>query len=253
MAALNSIITPAWLKERYLFGIDLTDDTGTAFPDSLFQISIDAAIDTLSAEFGIELSGLVTYTERKDIRDTDGESFFMLQLNQRPVREIVKLEAQYGSFPATEIPSSWLHIGSEKGGQIQVLAGPDALGSYIFAGNLPYIGLGGLYGRPITPLYFKVTYKAGFDGTEYPYPTVFQDAVGLMASMLPLDTAGDLIAGAGIASKSVSFDGLSTSLNTTSSATNSGYGARVLSYQKRLKDIMKNVRRDWRVPQIAII
>ena len=253
MAALNTIITPSWLKERYLFGIDLTDDTGTAFPDSLFQISIDAAIDTLSAEFGIELGGLVTYTERKDIRDRDGDSYFLLQLNHRPIREVTKLEAQYGSFPSVEIPLSWVQIGSEKGGQIQILAGPENLGAYIFTGGLPFVGLGGLYGRPITPLYFKVTYKAGFDGSTYSYPTVFQDAVGLMASMLPLDTAGDLIAGAGIASKSVSFDGLSTSLNTTSSATNSGYGARVLSYQKRLKEIMKNVRRDWRVPQIAII
>jgi len=67
-------------------------------------------------------------------------------------------------------------------------------------------------------------------------PRDILQVIGWLASMLPLDTAGDLIAGAGIANFSVSLDGYSESVGTTASATNAGYGARILSYQKQLKE-----------------
>lgn len=69
------------------------------------------------------------------------------------------------------------------------------------------------------------------------YPEALIGLCGIIAAAAPLDTAGDLIAGAGIASSSISVDGISTSINTTSSATNSGYGARILSQQKRLEQL----------------
>jgi len=67
-------------------------------------------------------------------------------------------------------------------------------------------------------------------------------AVLLTAAMMPLDVAGDLIVGAGIASYSVSMDGISENVNTTSSATNSGYGARVIQFQKELKSLIPALR-----------
>ena len=63
------------------------------------------------------------------------------------------------------------------------------------------------------------------------------------ASIGILNIAGDLIAGAGIATKSVSVPGLSQNIGTTSSATNSGYGARIGEYQKELKAMIPNLRR----------
>lgn len=63
-------------------------------------------------------------------------------------------------------------------------------------------------------------------------------SVAILASFLPLDVAGDLIAGAGIAAKTISLDALSQSINTTSSATNSGYSARVKQFQNELKSAL---------------
>ena len=77
--------------------------------------------------------------------------------------------------------------------------------------------------------------------------------IGWMAALLPLDTAGDLIAGAGIATKSVSIDGLSTSIGTTSSATNAGYGARILSYQKQMAMTMASLRRKYAVREFFAV
>jgi hypothetical protein len=78
-------------------------------------------------------------------------------------------------------------------------------------------------------------------------------AVALRASALVLNVAGDLIAGAGIASLSVSMDGLSQNLNTTSSATNSGYGARVLQFTKEYKDLISTLRAAYRPIQVAAL
>ena len=257
--ALTDTITPAWLKERYLFGINLTDDAGNDYPESLYLQSIDSAISTVESELDIVLDDLTEYTDRLDVQDWAGDTFWLLQTKRRPLREIVKVEVQFGQYGPTTIPLDWANIASVRGGQLQIIPGPSGMSSVIFTGGTPFVGLIGFYGRPYTPLWWKITYKAGFDGLKggngvlYPVPSSITDMVGLLASMLPLDTAGDLIAGAGIASKSISMDGLSTSINTTSSATNSGYGARVLSYQKRLKTLITNVKRDWRLPQMLVM
>lgn len=71
-------------------------------------------------------------------------------------------------------------------------------------------------------------------------------AIGLVAALAPLDIAGDLIAGAGIANFSVGVDGLSQSLATTASATSAGYGARIISYQTQLKGVMSQLRAKYK-------
>ena len=344
--SLADVITPQWVKDRFLAGIDLTDDTGTAFPEALFQEGIDSAISILESDLDLVLSGTYEYVERRDTNDFHTESFFHMKLDHRPVVEVSDLNVQFGDYPSASIPRSWMHISSAKAGQVQVLPGPEGIGSIIFGGTAPFLGLAGLYGRPYTPLWFKIKYKAGFevdlsgtvgvttgattitgtntyflnplndpdyvtnfgdnygggfmprvmpgnyvvlsgtvDGEEifetryvkrvksdtsivvnspftftgtgltvrlHMYPPAILNAVGLLAAMLPLDTAGDLIVGAGIASKSMSVDGLSTSINTTASSTNAGYGARMLSYKNRLKDLIKSIKRDYRAPNVMV-
>jgi len=71
-------------------------------------------------------------------------------------------------------------------------------------------------------------------------------AIGLIAGVAPLDIAGDLIAGAGIANFSVGVDGLSQSIGTTASATSAGYGARIISFQTQLKQVMSALRAKYK-------
>ena len=66
--------------------------------------------------------------------------------------------------------------------------------------------------------------------------------IGMYASCFPLNTAGDLVAGAGVASRSIGIDGLTSSVSTTASATNAGYGARILQYQNDIKRLLPVVR-----------
>lgn len=82
-------------------------------------------------------------------------------------------------------------------------------------------------------------------------PPLITKAVLYTAAMLPLDTAGDLLAGAGIGQYSISVDGLSQNIATTSSATSAGYGAKIISYRDQLKTTMMTLKKKYKVSKIA--
>ena len=75
----------------------------------------------------------------------------------------------------------------------------------------------------------------------------------MLAAILPLDVAGDLIIGAGIARFNIGVDNLRQEVDTTSSATNSGYGARILSYKNTLKAYVKALKADYQTPKFGVI
>ena len=84
-------------------------------------------------------------------------------------------------------------------------------------------------------------------------PADIARAVMLKSSLLALDVAGDLIAGAGLAMVSTSMDGLSQNINTTASATNSDYGARVLQFTKEYKELIATLKATYRAMNIAAL
>ena len=92
---------------------------------------------------------------------------------------------------------------------------------------LPHIGL--VNNRQIGS-YWRVGYITGFGCSELPYDIL--EVIGKTASMNIFNMLGDIILGAGIASQSISIDGLSQSISSTASATSAGYGARLINYNK---------------------
>lgn len=87
--------------------------------------------------------------------------------------------------------------------------------------------------------------------TYYTIPDSMIKCILYIAAALPLDTAGDLIVGAGIANFNLEVDGLQQRIDTTSSATNSGYGARILSYKRQMEATMKRLKSLYKQPKIA--
>ena len=93
--------------------------------------------------------------------------------------------------------------------------------------------------------------QAGVDGPVilnwkvHTVPEMIIKIICQIAALLPLDIAGNLIAGAGIASQILSVDGLMQEIHTTASATSSGYGSTVFSYQKQIKNAMETLRKKY--------
>ena len=98
----------------------------------------------------------------------------------------------------------------------------------------------------------NVTFSGQYnDPSGIDVDAVLLDVVGKVASIAILNTAGDLIIGAGIANKSTAVDGISASVGTTSSPTNAGYGARIIQLRKEIDQIMKQLWLRYNGIQVA--
>jgi hypothetical protein len=101
------------------------------------------------------------------------------------------------------------------------------------------------------PGFIRVNYRHGFGLGQIPRD--IKHLVGMLASIGPLNLAGDLISGAGIASWSMGMDGFSQSVNTTSSAENAGYSARIIQYRKDIGPLRESLRRYWQGIRAAVM
>lgn len=250
-------LTAEWLKRTFLFGVNLTDDEGNEYPESMFELCIEQAAEILETELGISLTMKVVTEELYDLVVGDWRRNYQFQVTQGPLRSVQEIKFQQGDFPGVGIPSNWIYIRNENLGLIEIINGRGTImrtaeffASYGPSRVFDFLGWSVDTRRAG---YLRVSYTAGFDGNAYPYPAAIKMAIGQLAAMLPLDTAGDLIAGAGIASYSTSMDGLSESVGTTSSATNSGYGARILSYQNQFKMNIAALKKRYLGPQWAVL
>lgn len=128
----------------------------------------------------------------------------------------------------------------------------DVVESYYAAALSGATALGNLSIVDDSPTGFTLraaTAASGDQVVSWSITTVPRDIVhliGLRAAMLPLDIAGDLIAGAGVANISIGADGVHQSLGTTSSATNSGYGARRQAFEREVRARLPALRAKYR-------
>ena len=319
MTSYRDILTPTWLKTRYLAGVNLTFDDGTAYPDTIYQQAIDAAIRHVEQDLSIVLDVVTFKNERHDTYSSDQANFYEMALHKRPVVDVSRIRMLLNQSELAEIPSSWIYTDNRLHGRLAVVISLDGLQSFAYPGNLLFLR-GALLNGGYLPGYLVVDYRAGFPiytgtyqvtGGTNPVETIalspsaqepdyFIDAsvtsgseadqairvstvsravdevqlqlastpsgnvtvtytimtapsnllhcIGLRAAMLPLDIAGDLIAGAGVANSSISVDGISQSIGTTSSPTNAGYGARVLQFAKEYQATVNALRGKYRLP-----
>ena len=313
--SLSSLITPQFIKDTYVLGVDLTLDDGSPYPDILFSQAIESAISTLELELGIQFDPFKVKNERHDARISNKSAFYPFTLDHRPFKSAERLTISLGNYPLIDLPVSWITSTSAQHGQIHLIPTGDTIGSFLFRGGIPLL-FGDIFSPyQYVPGYFSIDYISGFtyeegvvvipqgateveitlseplretkptvalevldaqgggalriksvsmDGATvvtstapttgdmqiaykiHNYDPALIKAISLLAAISPLDIAGDLIAGAGIANFSVGVDGLSQSIGTTSSATNAGYGARIISYQKQLKELMRILKAKYR-------
>lgn len=316
---ITDILTPAYIKQVYMFGVDTTDDDGVEFPDSMFYTAIASAVGYVESTLSIVLKqNKRTREERHDVRAWEGDRYYLQQLDRRPILQVNEAAIRFASFQPSILPASWVHVVSEVHGQIQIMPGPEGLEGFSFSGGVPILGIDVLVPREYTPSWFQYDYTAGWehdiagtvsitdastqvDGTDtlftevleplgyikiagetrriisitddttlvvdvaftttaagqplthMAYPSAVLDACGLLAAMLPFDTAGDLIIGAGISSLSISMDGISQSIQTTSGVENSGYGARLIQYKNRFHELMHDLKGDYKTTRLVFI
>lgn len=251
------------LKDVYLFGLDLTDDAGNPYPDVVFEWSIKFAVDWLEKELDIKLRP-TRIIENYDYYRADYQSWVYIKTRQGPIiddlRDVATVDLPDTSLTRVEViwPSrqrvlefdqTWIKIRPDIG-HINIIPAAGTLSQVLLTSGGSFLPLLA-EGRDFVPDLFKVSYTAGFASGTLPFD--LREIVGKKASFGPLNIAGDLLGGAGIASQSIGIDGLSQSFNTTSSATNAGYGARLLQYSKEIKEQIPTLRRFYKgIPLVAV-
>lgn len=234
------IITPDELKRIFLFGVDMTDDNGNPFPEEMYEFYILSAQQWLESQLGgLMLCEQEIEHEAHDYFMNDYMSYSFIKLFRYPVTEVSEVSIQ---FPLASniltFDKSWYRVESV-GAQVQLVPTAGTFSTILLSQGGNFLPL--FYqGLQQVPALFRVTYKAGFKKDQI--PAMIKEIVGMKAAMGPLNIAGDLIAGAGIASKAIGLDGLSQSISTTASATNAGYGARIIQYNKEIDNRMKHLR-----------
>jgi hypothetical protein len=252
------VITPGELIDQYLFGITLTIDgtpTGTPFPQSLLDNAIasgvamtetvlDIVIDPIIFDGSDDPLRLDTMrnanghfgSERHDYHFT---IFDRVELRRRPVRRVRRVAAHYLNSELLVFPAESVLLHSAASGLVRLVP----TRAWSMAITDPRLLGAGFAQR--SPDFFRVDYEAGFHPVEYPLPLDIRHYVALRSSFNILNPAGDLVVGAGIASKSMSFDGFSESVNTTSSAENAAYSSRLIQYAKELAALEPRLRNKY--------
>jgi len=260
---VEPLISVNQLKKQYLHGLETRDNEGREIDDTTFQQYIDVAIDLMETYLDINIVER-TEVEEKDHNGNEYLEWGYFQLNNIPVRKVEEIKVVYlrdaAGIPQNvlTIPESWIRL-KEHSGIVRLVP------NNAFPANLQ-ISAGGSFFPELfqrysnIPQLWSITYKAGFEDGKV--PVLINAAIGLLAAIFALNNSADLILGAGIASQSISIDGLSQSINSTSSAENHNNSAKVKEYYTLLygdsinspnRGILRTLHDFWQAQSIQII
>lgn len=219
------------LKTNFLFGVDLTDDAGNPYPDSLFAFYIESAVQLVRDKLDIALLPEAILDERHDFYKQDYDKYIWIKTDLVPIISVQEVRLVLPTnVPVITYDINNVHIHKEAG-HIEIVPGGGQITLGQTGAFLPLV----FGGQDYLPQALRIDYTVGFEDKKVPANILEQ--IGMLASHGPLGIAGDLLVGAGIASQSLSIDGISQTVNTTSSATNSGYGARLVQYKAQMKEM----------------
>jgi hypothetical protein len=225
------VMSPSDVYETYLYGINTSAEDGSPISDDTMLLYIQAAQEELEKYLDIKMSKGIIEESQDYYRDDNWQ--WGIVVTDYPVREVLEMTGWFGGVKQITIPEDWATVKKstnelyEK--KIQLVA--SRIESQIIFGSgigIPFLNR---YIGDYIPAFWRLKYSSGFDKL----PMDLVNFIGKMTAMNIFNLLGDLIIGAGIASQSLSIDGLSQSINTTSSAENSGYSSRVKAYIEDLK------------------
>lgn len=236
------------LVTNYMFGIELKDQQGNPFPESLIIGYLNSAISYAEGLFDICLTKQTVTDESHDYERSDYMNWGYIQLYKRPIQKVTKLQLMYGTRPSFEVPLEWIKI-DKMGGKIQMFPSSGNSNALIINQSGVIFGLNQAWSY--APQMWSVDYEAGM--TKNDIPAELKELIYKQATCNIMTVWGDLILGAGIASQSISIDGLSQSIGTTQSAMYGGASARVESYRQDIDRLIGVLRMKLDVPRMTVL
>lgn len=239
------VLSVSEMWSLYLYGISIKGSNGSVFPEESIRDYIAAAQKEIENYFNLLFVKQLISQENCPYYRTDYWQQFPILKTSFPVRKPMSLIGMLAKMEQIVYPSGWLFCEEDQRGIGKRRISIVPTGSSTTQVNAEVILTGistqiGMQRFANIPDYWYPQYITGFDLDKLPMDLIVM--TGKLASIPVLDIAGDLILGAGIASVSLSLDGLNQSIGTTSSAENSGYSARIKMYAKEIADTTKRIK-----------
>lgn len=234
---------------------DLTDPTtGKEYPDAFYTEMINKAVAKTEKEFDIVVRPRIRH-ERLDFNQTEFNSYVALRTYERPIIQVDELKFIFNNQSTYDFPDEWLKV-TARYGQIEVqpnfmmgfdssynmlglsmfeapseqdLLDPNSYGSTQFAPQM----VGCTYIAGMLP---QKANEVGINSDIFIQPDLVA-YIAKDAAIEVLERWGRLILGAGISGYSATIDGISTSVDSTQSAENTGSSADIKLIQEDMKDM----------------
>ena len=234
------------LLGRYLFGIPMCTQNGVQMNTDDIALFIGAAQQWVENTLEIKLRKQI-YHERCDFIYDQWKSWGYIKATL-PINKVHKLDGFLNSVQQVTYPNQWVSIYMNESDPERAMrnlyivpngAGtPQNYGSVLYLGITPHMGF---FSMEFVPNYWDVVYCTGFEKV----PDNIMNLVGKMAALQVLNIVGDVLYAPGIASSSLSFDGLSQSISTTASQGNL-FKWRIAQYQTEITNELKMLREFYR-------
>ena len=235
MTRIETIVTPALLKSRYLHGINLDD-----YAEDELKQEIMIAMNEIEILSGLTLTK-VQHKERIPYDSALYRNFLHIKTNHRPILSVEKVAVESSNYQNIyELPADWIEMGFAHKGQINLLPILTVFGT---SGNLASssptgasIFLQSLSNYRWLPAFWSITYTSGVCKEDGKLPVIVNDLVGLTAAMEVLSAKQNLIS---YTSQSLSQDSISQS---SSGLGPQSYQARIDMLQAKRDKILSRVR-----------
>ena len=113
--ATDTIMSVDDLKTIYLFGVDLTNDAGEAYPDLIFEWGIRSAIAALERRLDIRIRR-TNFVQRYDYYAQDYQNWTLINLREFPAVAVNSVKVKWPSDTTViEFPSEWIQLRADTG------------------------------------------------------------------------------------------------------------------------------------------
>lgn len=230
---LLSEITPAWIKETFLFGIPIRDENGNELPDSVYQFYIDSAIDMIEKWLDISIKYKENIVEKHDVRFNERlHGWGFIQLYQKPILQIDYAKLYFSGSSIVEFPVDWIRYDNLRG-QIQFIPYFGSSANVMLTGNGSFL-IPTLLLHTYLPQILEIKYSAGYR-PDSEIPDLLARLIGMQTAIGLLNIAGDIVLGMpALSGYTISMDGLTQTVQTTNSATSAAYRGRIEAYRKEI-------------------
>jgi hypothetical protein len=236
-----SVFDPSVLRRDYLLGVRLVDFYGNPLRDETILRHTARAISHLETYLGTVLQATNIVNEEHHYWLSDYVQWGYMKLFKHPIISITSLTINFPENQAlVSFPTEWIRM-EKTAGQIALVPTYGSIVQFMAGYGVIFPLMMGAVVH--VPNIWRVSYRAGFEATEMPKD--IEDIVYKMTALSLLNIIGDTVFGPGVASRSVSIDGLSQSVGTVANAQYNTFSARMTQFQRDVDTYLPQLKQRY--------